>query len=386
MPLSKRLHGSLFALAALTASSLACQSVGLSPTAPPPTEARVPNPEGLATDVIGAATPEPSNTEPAAEPTPAPAQAGGVGSDYTQPIAIGETMSVASWDVEVLEYAYGDQAIEALKTMTDMVDPLPDGYQYVVVRLRATSRFNDNENHAVPYSLTLLAENRHGYFSRGFPTVSEPFEGEVRSGESVEGWLVYQTPSDTSRFQLVFSEYDRDFNLDEGYFALSPDAALPPADPSTFPAGNKIGIDPKNPAQVGDTVVTGGFAVTITEIKRGDAAAEIITSANSFAPSAPDGQEYALARIRVEALGTDAKLQHFTTILFSVQPSSGEPIGLPFMVLPGESADAPLVPGAVLEAWLPLALPMDDPGALLYYDPTFSFGDESPARYFAVAP
>ncbi|MBL8092808.1 MAG: DUF4352 domain-containing protein [Anaerolineales bacterium] len=382
-----RLRAGLAAILTLALSSLACQSVAGGTVAPRPTEERLPNPEGLATDAFLSPTAEatkPGATDP--QPTQAPAGPGGDGSDFTQPTAIGQTLSVASWDVAVLAYYYGDDALKSLETMSDMVDALPEGRQYVIAQIKATSRFNDNENHAVPYNVTLLADNRHGYFSRGFPMVKEPFSGEVRNGESVTGWLVFQAPSETRNFQIVFSDYDNDFNLVEGYLALTPDAALPPADVASFPADNEIGRDPQSPAKIGDTVITGGFAVTITEILRGKAADEIINAENAFAPSEPEGQEYALARVRVQALGVEPKLQHFTTILFSVQPTTGDPIGLPFLVLPGESVDAALVPGAVLEAWLPLALPVDDDGALLYYDPTFGFGDESPARYFALQP
>ncbi len=390
MPLRLRAHVSVLAVAALAAGSLACQSVTADPVTqqPIPTEGRLPDPEGLATDDVGGVTPDIVATDAGAgeTPTQAPGGATGSGSDFTQPAALGTSISVGNWDVAVMSYSYGDQALKDLETMSDMVDALPDGRQYVIVQLRATSAFNDNENHDVPYNIILLTENRRGYFSRSFPTVSKPFSGSARAGDSVEGWLVFQAPSDTNDFQLVLSEYDNDFNLDEGYLALTPEAALKPADPATFPAENKIGIDPAQPAKIGETVVTGGFALTITEISRGDDAAKIIADANSFAPTLEEGHEYALARIRVEAIGTEPKLQHFTTVLFSVQPTTGEPIGLPFLVVPGESPDSPLVPGAVLEAWLPLELPTGDTGALLYYDPTFGFGDESPARYFALTP
>ena len=386
MPYRARVHAGLTVVLALSLAGLACQSITSEPTGPRPTEARLPNPEGLATDDYGSQltpAPEGPTATEAGEVVSGPT---GSGADYTQPAALGETISIGNWDVRILSYAYGDQAVEQLKGMTDMIDTLPDGRQYVLVELEAISRFNDNENHAVPYDVRLVADNRHGYFSRGFPMVSDPFEGEVRSGESVAGWLLFDAPAQSSEFQLVFSDYDNDFNQIEGYLALTPNAALPAADESQFPDENDIGRDPAAPAKIGETVVTGGFAVTLTEIQRGQEAIDTIVSANSFAPDPGEGQEYALARIRVEAIGREPELQHFSTILFSVQPTSGEPIGLPFLVVPGESPDGALLPGAVLEAWLPLALPVGDDGAVLYYDPTFGFGDQSPARYFALQP
>lgn len=377
----------LLPLAALTIAALACQSLGPdspSATRVVPTEERLPNPEGLATDAFG--TPAPTDEAPVEEPTSGgPVGITGSGADYTQPMALGQTLTVANWDVAVNAYHYGDQATEVLGTMSDLVDTPPNGFQYVIVQLTATSRYADNDNHGVPYDVRLLADNRHSYNSAGFPTVKEPFEGEVRKDESVTGWLVFLSPVETKEFQLVFSDFDNDFNTVEGYFALTPNAALPAADPSTFPPDNEVGIDPKAPARIGETVVVGRFALTITEILRGDAADKIIAE-SVFAPEPEAGQEFALARIRVLAVGREPKLQSFSTILFSVQPSSGDPIGLPFLVLPGESVDTSLIPGGELEAYLPLAIPSDDPGALLYYDPTFGFGDETPARYFSLQP
>lgn len=374
------------ALAALTMAALACQSVSPdnSPTRVVPTEERVPNPEGLATDAFP--TQAPTDEPPVVAATPnGPVGITGSGSDYTQPMAVGQTLTVANWDVAVNAYHYGDQATEVLGTMSDQVDTPPDGFQYVIVQLTATSRHGDNDNHSLPYDVHLLADNRHSYNSAGFPTVKEPFDGDIRKGESKTGWLVFLVPVDTKEFQLVLSDFDNDSNSIEGYFALTPNAALPAADPSTFPPDNQVGVDPKAPAKIGETVVVGGFAVTITEILRGDAADTIIAQ-SVFAPEPAAGQEFALARIRVQAVGREPRLQSFSTILFSVQPSSGEPIGLPFLVLPGESADTSLIPGGVLETYLPLAIPSDDPGAVLYYDPTFGFGDETPARYFSLQP
>lgn len=392
MPIHPRPQGMrrsvLSILAALAMAALACQSVtpGDTPGQQQPTEERLPNPEGLATDAFGTPPVEATDEEPAGQATDAsPVGLVGSGSDFTQPAALGQTVTVAHWDVSIAAYHYGDQAVEVLGTLSDLVDAVPDGWQYVIVQLTATSRYSDNDNHPIPYDVMLLADNRHAYLSRGFPTVSTPFTGEVREGESVTGWLVFQVPADTTEFQIVYSDYDDEFNKIEGYFALTPNAALPAADPATFPAENQVGIDQAAPAKIGETVVTGGFAVTITEILRGEDATAIIAE-SLFAPPEPEGQEYALARIRVEAIGDEPRLQSFTTIFFSVQPTTGDPIGLPFLLLPGESADTSLVPGAVLEAYLPLAIPVGDTGAVLYYDPTFGFGDESPARYFALQP
>jgi hypothetical protein len=136
---------------------------------------------------------------------------------------------------------------------------------------------------------------------------------------------------------------------------------------------------------VGETVVSPAWQITVLEVVRGAEAAQRITEANQFNDPAPEGQEYLLARVRVQYLGDAAP---DATVMvdqssFKITGSANVVYDRPSIVAPRPALDASLFPGGQVEGWVVVQAPADEGGLTLIFEPLFEFGNAN-VRFLSI--
>jgi len=129
------------------------------------------------------------------------------GMSYSNPAPIGTTIntqiqcgsnpvSLEPYDLKItlLQVTRGEQAWERLRTASDSNKPATNGFEYVLAQIRFELKaivFPGNKSFRLGTPLQLIAMSPDGKEYASAPAVlPEPeLSGELRAGESVEGWV-----------------------------------------------------------------------------------------------------------------------------------------------------------------------------------------------------
>jgi hypothetical protein len=109
------------------------------------------------------------------------------------------------------------------------------------------------------------------------------------------------------------------------------------------------------------------FDLTITDVKRGQAAWDMLYIANMFNDAAPDGMEWVCAMAHVDyTKGPSGKTLDMDTNWFSTV-SKGSILEIPFYVSPAPELDISVLPGGMGEGWVCGHLYTDDTNPMLVF-------------------
>lgn len=172
----------------------------------------------------------------------------------------------------------------------------------------------------------------------------------------------------------------------------SSEATAPPALSPTVgaPAETVLGTSRDNPAGIGQEVVSGNLAVSVSEVLRGDEALSRMLAENEYNET-PNGEwEYVLMRVQVRGLGDFSEPIDVSAFDFAITGSSnvlvlgvidgawygggGDP--------PDPELDGGVYGGGELGGWLSKPVPVGETDVVLVFKP-FS-GDYSTWRYLAL--
>jgi hypothetical protein len=124
------------------------------------------------------------------------------------------------------------------------------------------------------------------------------------------------------------------------------------------------------------------FDLTITDVKRGQAAWDMLYIANMFNDDAPDGMEWVCAMVHVDyTRGPSGKTLDMDTNWFSTV-TKGSILEIPFYVSPEPELDISVLPKGMGEGWVCGHVYQDDT------NPLFVFGHTSSKSgwYFSLTP
>ncbi|PWH16266.1 MAG: hypothetical protein DDG60_04490 [Anaerolineae bacterium] len=213
-------------LSLLLALMLACGRTASAPTASPPAATAKPtNAPPTPTAVPPTETAIPPTPTPAPTATPPPA-----GTSPQNPAPFSETVITAGWEIRVVEFVRGEQALVLLKKASPFNrahrDPAME-YALVKVRVKWTGEgsnrvdgtfFSGMDSALIPYERVKLADAKEPS-----PSISS-FDALTR-GQEVEGWVVIQIGKNASGALLVIWPRDNGMRLGEEtkrYIALEP--------------------------------------------------------------------------------------------------------------------------------------------------------------------
>lgn len=132
---------------------------------------------------------------------------------------------------------------------------------------------------------------------------------------------------------------------------------------SVVPAGT---VDLGAPVALGTEGVAGPWRMTVLEVLTGDAATEVVTSANSLNDAPRDGFTYVGARLRVTNAGE--KPLAIASDDFAITGGDGFIRRFVGTFAPDDAIDREVAPSESHEGWVILGAPSDETGLVLIFD------------------
>ncbi len=147
--------------------------------------------------------------------------------------------------------------------------------------------------------------------------------------------------------------------------------ALP--EPTATPKPAEVGTSRSNPLPLSSEIRLKTWAITITEVARGEAAFQAIAAANQFNEKPHDGYEYLLASLRLENIsdkqeaqpvvfGTNLRVTGDRNILYS-----------PASVVEPKPLEGELFPGGKVEGQIAFEVPADEKNLMFQVEESLSF-------------
>ncbi len=212
-------------------------------------------------------TEAPTQPEPTLQPTPTPEPTQAVilpeaGLSRINPLPPNTLVSVPDWDIQVLEYHRGDEALTLINQDAEEEIIPPEGMEIVLVKilLRCTAQGNEAVS-LKGFNLGLTGSSHISYFEWLFDwPLPELYYTDMRTSEEIEGWLDIAVPVGEQNLMIVLDFFD--FKEDSPYYgthlvrylALEPDSAIVlPAEYASRTV-NDIGMSPDKPAGIGQLV------------------------------------------------------------------------------------------------------------------------------------
>lgn len=326
---------------------------------------------------------EPTNVPEPTDP-PQPTAVPTVGTSRSNPLTTADLIEAPNWDVEVLEVVRGEEAWSMLQAANQFNEPPADGMQYILVRLKVTSTYQDTESHSIGSSDFGLTGDRLILYDSASVVVPEPeLNAELFTGGEAEGWIAFAAGQDETQLTLVVDEL---LNFDDDryrYVALDDNAsiAIEPALFDVIPSND--GISRENPVPPDSQAVTDEWEVMITEVVRGDAAWAAVQSANQFNEPPAEGMEYVAVKILVRNIGIIDRASTIDGSAFKLTGENNILYDWPSIVDPEPTLDVDLYPGGQYEGWTVMAARVGEEQLMVRFEPFFEFSDDN-IRYLAL--
>ncbi len=312
-----------------------------------------------------------------------------VGLDRQHPVPIGSLVSVPGWQIGVIEFLRGDDALEILND-TDWPPPAAsEGQEYVLAKifLRSTSTTENSQSLGITNLFITGDQNvAHGDSLDGWPQPEFLYE-DMYTAETAEGWVDALVPVDESNFELVL-----DITTDSGritrYFELEKNASISLPQKSTSLQPNNAGSQINSPVLVEEKVITADWNLQIVETIRGPQAETLLLEVNPYYPTPSQGEEFLLLHLNLQYISDiDLPISLGPDNFYAID-NSGFQLTAGYLYPPkGETwLSGILLPGANLDVWVPILVPQGVTPILVIFDPdryNYASGEEN-VRYFLI--
>lgn len=306
------------------------------------------------------------------------------GFSRSNPYPANGMISIPNWDVDILEVIRGDEAWSAIKAANQYNDPAPDGYEYLLINLRAVCTYEGEETHWLGSSDFGVTGSSHVVHETVFAVPPDPqFDGEVFSGGEISGWAAYLVREEETDLILIADElanWDDDrfryIAIDEGASVVSP-----PDISGVKPTDN--GTSRKAPADFGEKVITEDWEIQFIDVVRGDEAWVMIEEANQFNDPPLDGMEYVAVQAKVRNISARDNSFVIDTLAFNSTGSENVLYDHPSVVAPSPVLEAKLFPGGEFQGWFVVQVGVHEENIMAVYEPWFEFTDAN-VRYLSL--
>jgi hypothetical protein len=319
-------------------------------------------------------------TMPTALPTPTAIPLPGL--SRQNPLPPGTVFQIDGWEMRVIELRRGKEAAADIAAANRFNPTPPPGREYVTIRLRVKDVQTGQQSAELGSGdFRLVGDRLIEYASSGLVPPAPALDVELFPGGEADGWLALEISEGEDHLQLIFDRLGA--NDVRTYVALIPEAALavPPDLVELHPTD--LGRTREQPAPVGQTAVTGDWAVSVLEAVRGEAAWQQIHAANRYNEPPAEGFEYILVRARVRYLCSADQPARLTGGFFKTIGSSNVVRDAPSVVEPKPPLDAALFTGGSFEGWIVVQTARAETGVLLIFQPFFDF-DDAQRRYLQL--
>jgi hypothetical protein len=314
------------------------------------------------------------------------------GTTRKSPIPLNTLVSIPGWDIKVLEFLRGEDALSIINTADWQAQPLPEGQEYALAKIYLKCTALDSNYHSLGISEMFITGNHnvaYGDTMDGWPQPEFLYE-DMYTADSVEGWIDAVIPTDEQNLMVVL-DVKQDSNRYTRYFALQEGASI--SLPAEFVnlSRNELGLNFSNPAPIGQQVISPDWEITVLNSIQGQEASSILEKDNpSYSPPA-EGSEYLLLQVNLGYISSrEVPVWVMWDDFYPVDPSNGWRIPIDSVYAAGGSdrvwISGTILPGAVVEGWVALTIPTGAANPVLAFDPDYSSSQktEGNLRYLAL--
>lgn len=312
-----------------------------------------------------------------------------IGVRRSEPASYAMPVRVPGWEVRVLETLRGEDAWRMMYETNGANDPAPAGYEFLMVRLDVAASFGEGEKRSFYPQATGL---RRVEYNQSGSVLPEPrLPSEFRTGERANGWISFLVAQDESELLLQVDDLGSGDQTPPVYLALETGAAVPELPGLRELDPNTLGVDHREPAALGETVISEDWQLTLREVVRGDKVLELLTQEYSGFEQPAKDREYVLVRMAVHYIGAEtvtgsASLGNlnFKTAPIGADDPQAAMVDAPSVYsLPAPELDLYLFPGGVVEGWAIVQLPLDGDEHVLVFTTGYD-SDDLNTRYFVL--
>jgi hypothetical protein len=297
---------------------------------------------------------------------------GEAGKNRENPAPLGAQISVPGWDVAVVEFLRGQDALEMINTKDWPAPSLPDGQEYVLAKVfvRSTSLSEGYQDLGIS-ELFITGENclSYGDTLDGWPQPEFLYEN-IFTAEAVEGWVDAVVPVDEKNLELVLDLTEDETRVTR-YFELDDGASISLPTELENLSENEIGISMDNPASIGDQIITPDWSLLITEQVRGTEAEALLQKDNPYYTAPTTGWENVLLHVVMKYISRDEMPSRISSDNFYAVDHSGYMLSYGYIYTPATSAwlGGTYLPGAEMDAWVAISIPQEMHPVLIEFDP-----------------
>jgi hypothetical protein len=315
----------------------------------------------------------------------------GLGTTRKDPLPPATLISIPGWDIEVLEFLRGQEALNVINTADWQVEPLPLGQEYALAKLFLRCTSLDANPHSLGISelfITGSSNLAYGDTMDSWPQPEFLFE-DMYTAETVEGWIDAVIPSGEQDLMVVLNVEDES-GRSTRFLALDDGASISLPTEWTGLKPNDLGMNISNPAPAGQTVISPDWEINVLTSVRGQQVEIILSENNSNYVPPETGLERLLLQVHLRYLNPVDIPLWVGRDNFYVLDESGYKVQGDWIYLPSPSdrvwLSETILPGAELEGWVTLSIPVGTDPVVFVFDPDYynSAGTGQNIRYLMV--
>ena len=313
------------------------------------------------------------------------------GSTRKNPIPLNTLISIPGWDIKVLEFLRGEDALNVVNTPGWQADPLPQGKEYALAKIFLQSTSLEDGYQSLGISeMTITGSHNltYGDTMDSWPQPEFLFE-DIFTAEAVEGWIDAVIPTDEQDLMMVVDVLKDGIRYTR-YFALENGASISlPAEFSNI-RPNELGVTSSDPAGPGQNVITPAWEVTLLNSIQGQEAETILEKDNPYYSPPAAGFEYLLLQVSLRYINQEDLPIRVGPDIFYALDESGNQVYGDWIYLPSQSdltwISMKILPGAEIEGWVAINIPAGTEQPVIVFNPDNAYPGENDQnlRYLAI--
>lgn len=304
-----------------------------------------------------------------------------LGLTRSEPAPLTETVSTNEFELTLKEVMRGDDVYNMLVEANQFNDPPDEGVIYLAAWIYARRiGTGDRALHISDYTFDPTGSS-NVLFEQ--PSVVEPddrLDAYLFPGGETEGWVVIQVPIDEENLMLAYEPLFSFTDEDLRFLAIDENASVEVPESLSSISDNGVGEEKSDPAELGETVITGNFEFTVTDVVRGNEALAFVQQADASNDPPDDGMEYVAVKMKVRRVNPNDDWISISGAHFDLTGDNGIVYDRPFVYGLEPRFDVRLYPDGEYEGWTVYQASEGESGLLLIFDTLFGIGE----RFFAL--
>jgi len=315
------------------------------------------------------------------------------GMSRVNPIPLGTLISIPGWDIQVLELLRGEAAAAMVNSGDRKFDPPSEGFEYALAKIFVRCTSMDEKAHFLGGGdIVITGSNNVTYADvmDGWPAPEFVYE-DMFIAEAVEGWIDVVLPITDDNLMVVldYTDWDTDIHTTR-FFELEKGASILPSGAMFEQTPNDVGVNPEQPASIGELMIMPEWDITVLTSIRGDEALSSLRQESPEFKGPEEGDEYVLLEVVIHHFGSEDFPVSVNDGNFYTEVDGSTYRGRIRYPMQFEYTwiNSSVFPGAAIEGWTIVSLPEGMTNPVIAFDPgDFTSGRDETGdslRYFSI--